>query len=88
MPREVTLDELQIWINKNKKHFWGDGANGVKFDDRTLKVKYIRFNLDTRDMKIFHISTQGFGNSEADFREEDSSETILDLLSKKLDGEK
>ena len=48
-------------------------------------MKYIRFNLDTRDMKIFCIEAHGLGRDfVADFRDEGEG-SILDELQRRLD---
>lgn len=83
MAHEITLQELQQWIDKNQHRTWKHNSN-VPTDRRTLEVKYLRFSLDTRDMKIFNIVTDGFGDCSADFRDDDKDWTLLDLLDSKL----
>lgn len=88
MAKEVTLQQLQDWIEKNEHRTWfWDGPTPC--DDRTLEIKYLRFSLDTRDMKIFTVSIEGAGpNRFADFRDDDKDWTILDLLESRLEPKK
>lgn len=83
MAKVVTLQQLHEWIKNNMHRTWSRGMD-VPFENRTLELKYIRFNLDTRDMKIFSITTDGFGNHSADFRDDEKDWTILDLLDSTL----
>lgn len=53
MAKEVTLEELKIWLKKNEYRTWNWNA---PIKEGTLEIKYLRFNLDTRDMKIFNIA--------------------------------
>jgi hypothetical protein len=85
MAREVTLQELQDWIEKNKHRTWNHSQD-TTFEKRTLECKYIRFSLDTTDMKIFHIDVAGLGNSSIHFRDDDKDWSVLDLLDSKLVG--
>jgi hypothetical protein len=88
MAKEVSLQELVDWVKKNEHRTWWRGPKQdlSGFDKRTLEMKYLRFNLDTRDMKVFSISVEGFTDtSGVDFREDDRDWTVLDLLEAKLD---
>jgi len=87
MAHEVTLKQLSDWIEKNKHRTWNHDYHfgPEKKGETTFEMKYIRFNLDTRDMRIFAIQTDGFGELKVDFREDDKDWTILDLLEFKLD---
>lgn len=84
MAEAVSVEQLAAWIKKNEHRTWSHAniSKGKKMS--TFEVKYIDFCLDTRDMKIFRLSTRSFSNVEADFRE-DFDGNILELLEKKLD---
>lgn len=89
MAHEVTIGQLADWIEKNKHRTWShDHLAGKTKRCPSFEMKYIRFNLDTRDMRIFAIQTDGGGNLTVDFREDDKDWTILDLLESKLDQRK
>ena len=85
LQKEITLEDLTAWIDKNKHRTWNwESILDVK--NKTLQVKYLRFNLDTRDMKIFHISVEGMGSTiSVDFRE-DFEGNLLEELERKLDA--
>lgn len=78
----MTLDEVNQWIKRNTLRTWSFPNFGK--ENSTLEIKYFRFNLDTRDMKIFRIEIDGFADKVADFRE-DFDGTILELLESKLE---
>lgn len=84
MAKPVTIEQLGAWVKKNEHRTWNisNWKKGAK--QRTFEVKYIDFTLDTRDMKIFRLSTRSFADLEADFREEFDG-TILELLEDKLE---
>lgn len=86
MAEPVTMAQLTEWVEKNKHRTWNIPRSFKKEDgykQRTFEIKYIDFVLDTRDMKVFRLSTRSFANLECDFRE-DFNGTILDLLEHKL----
>lgn len=87
MAKEVTLKELNDWIQKNLHRTWFRGQKPGSLEDWTMEMKYIRFNLDTRDMKIFSLTTRGLGKEiTVDFRDDDKDWTILELLESRLEG--
>ena len=80
--RSVTMNQLTEWLETNKFRTWQFENFGE--DHATLEIKYLRFNLDTRDMKIFRISIDGIGEDKAvDFRDKFDG-NILDQLSSML----
>lgn len=86
MAKEVTLQQLSEWVAKNENRTWSR-SDLVDYTKRTLEMKYIRFNLDTRDMMIFRVDTDSDRGVSADFREEFDG-NILELLESKLDAYK
>lgn len=87
--REVLLSELHNWLKENSELTWHHGSELYGkggFGQKTCPViKYIHPHLDTRDMKIYHLTTSGVGNYCVDFREEFDG-TILDLLKYKIEN--
>jgi len=80
--KTITPKQLMEWVKTNEHRTWslrkGWGTGG------THEVKYLRFHLDTRDMKIYRIDVDGLGMEEAaDFREEFDG-NLLELLEYKL----
>jgi hypothetical protein len=87
MARPITLEELQAWITKNEHHTWHSTVANLTNREKTLFIKYMRFNLDTRDMKIFAIHSDGFSTDlNVDFRDDKKDWTILDLLDSKIEA--
>lgn len=88
MAKEITVSELGAWVEKNKHRVWGwEDPEFWKIPDkkRTMEIKYLHFELDTRDMKIFHIAIRGAGpDREVDFRDDKKDWSLLELLESKL----
>lgn len=88
MAREITLSDLQRWLEKNKHRVWAweDPAFwDIPEKKKTLEIKYMSFRLDTRDMKIFRIDTDGAGPDHCvDIRDDKIDWSLLDLLESKL----
>jgi hypothetical protein len=91
--KEITPAQFMEWVEKNKHRTWHredhEGNMLHNLPPRTHEIKYLRFsltfNLDTRDMMIFSISSEGMNDDlSADCREEFDG-TILDLLEHKLE---
>jgi len=84
MSEPVTMQQLTDWVEKNRHRTWNFDEKNMR-KKLTMEIKYLHFTLDTRDMKIFHLSTRGAGiEFDVDFRDEFTG-TILESLEKKLD---
>jgi hypothetical protein len=84
--KEVTIQELAKWVESNPQIRWSPENFGPNEHNKPghLRGKYIRFNLDTRDMKVFRCSLEGAGDEiVADFRDNGEG-TILDELDRRL----
>lgn len=87
MAKAVLLSELVQWVENNKHRTWhredenGNFIHGLK---RSGEVKYFTFQLDTRDMRVYHVTADGFEVTSASEGEEFEG-TVLELLEKKLD---
>lgn len=80
--RSVTLKELADWIDKNQNHTWN--FERPNYQESDLRIKYLDFSLDTRDMTVWRVETKGAGK-DLFFRDDsDKGETILDALDKAL----
>lgn len=80
--KEITIAQLGAWIKKNPQITWGPNSWGSEQHGKPghLRGKYIRFNLDTRDMKIFNLTLSGAGEDIViDFRDEGEG-NLLDQL--------
>lgn len=87
--RGVTFEELSKWLKKNDHHTWNfDNKTLKKVIKSTLKIKYLEFSIDTRDMHIWSINISGMGE-EFFIRDDnkDDGRTILDAAQDWL-GEK
>lgn len=94
MARSVTPSEFFKWLKNHTHKTWFMGKEGgfMGKEGASPVMKYIHPIIDTRDMKIFHIS---FDNRklDVDFRdsdsgkddEDDTGESILDLINKKIE---
>lgn len=80
----VTVKQLADWVEKNKSRTWNWPSIG-KGKELTLEMKYIYFSLDTRDMEIWYIRTEGGGHPIEVSDKDEFDGTILDLLEKRLD---
>lgn len=90
--KEISLEELTAWIKKNPHITWNFESGGFNPENRNkpgrMRGKYIRFNLDTRDMKIFRLELDGSGDDiVVDFRDEGEG-TLLDELDRILAEDK
>lgn len=83
--KEISLSQLNAWIKKNKHITWSPESFGSSpSKPGSLRGKYIDFNLDTRDMKIFRLTLRGAGeNIVVDFRDPGEG-TLLDQLDRIL----
>jgi hypothetical protein len=82
--KTITPKEFVEWVKNNEHRTWsfrkGWGQGG------THEIKYLRFHLDTRDMKIYRVEMNGLGMEEvADFRE-DFDGNLLELMEHKLNN--
>lgn len=77
--RGVTLEELVEWVKKHEKHTWNHSAEFIK---SSLRIKYLEFSLDTRDMKVWHVAANGSSGNEISIRDDNDGDhkTILDGL--------
>lgn len=78
--------QLAAWIEKNKHVTWHHSTWGGRLADQkgSKRGKYIRFNLDTRDMKIFSLHLNGMGEDiTIDFRDKGEG-NLLDALDRIL----
>ena len=84
--RSVSVKELTDWIDKNKNHTWS--FNDPDYLDKTLRMKYINFSIDTRDMNVWMLTIRGIGDEfyVRDDNKEDGK-TILDAAQEFLDKE-
>lgn len=83
MAKAVTMQQLTDWVEKNKHRTWNHKLFMEQTNMPSMEIKYLRFNLDTRDMKVFNVISDR-GNVMADFRDEFDGD-ILELLETKLD---
>jgi hypothetical protein len=83
--RAVTMREVTEWVEKNEHHTWSidDGGGFDPSSGGSPIIKYLSFNLDTRDMKIFRISCDRLEGSPFDFRNEGEG-SILDAMDRSL----
>ena len=102
MARSVTIQEFKEWLKRPEilnltwyRDFEEEDSDPEfskveKIGRSSLAVKYFDICLDTRDMKIWQISTRSFIN--VSVRDSSSSKykgkTILDILEEKLKVEK
>lgn len=88
--KEISINQLAAWIKKNPQVTWGPKSWGSEQHGKPghLRGKYIDFNLDTRDMKIFRLTLRGAGEDiVVDFRDEGEG-TLLDQLERIFAKEK
>lgn len=85
MANAITMQQLTDWVQANQHRTWIKRSLLGFSTPKTMEIKYLRFNLDTRDMKIFHISAKGFaGDFQLDTRDDDEPGNLLDRLEAKL----
>jgi hypothetical protein len=79
----ITPKQFTDWVRDNEHRTWSLRKGWS--EGGTHEVKYFRFNLDTRDMRIYRIEADcGYNRTVvADFREEFQG-NLLELLEKKL----
>ena len=84
--RAVSIKELTDWIDKNKKHTWN--FKDKNYSKKTLRMKYIDFSLDTRDMNVWMLTISGM-RDEFHVRDDNKEDgkTILDAAQEFLDKE-
>jgi len=85
--KAVTLSECQKFLKDNYQHTWLHPGfrKELKLDYKcTFKIKYIDFQFDTRDWRVWKITGRGLSNEFEVSTHDKFDGTILDLLTKKL----
>lgn len=81
--RPVKLSELALWIETNLHRTW-HFSQWAK-PGHLRQIKYLKPNIDTRDMKVWRIEIDGFYDVKDVSTHDEFDGNILQLLEKKLD---